>query len=145
MISIVLVGNVGGDPELKYTQSGIAWTSFSVASTRRWTQDGEKKEETTWVKVYAWRGLAETIVKYVKKGSQIAVRAEIIKSGAWIAKDGSAASSIEVTADEIQFLDRANGRGNEDPGEPPPSKSEKSAEPKEKASAPPADLSDIPF
>lgn len=103
----VIIGNVGRDPELRYTQSGVAVCDFSVAVSRRWTnrQTNERQEETTWFRVSAWRGLAETANQYVHKGMQIMVAGRVDAS-AYIAQDGEARASLELTALDIQFLGR---------------------------------------
>jgi len=108
----VIVGNVGRDPELRYTQSGVAVCGFSVAVSRKWTQDGEQREETEWFRVSAWRGLAETCNQYVHKGMQIMVAGRIAAS-AYMGQDGEPRASLELTAQNVQFLGR---RGYDDEG-----------------------------
>ena len=107
----VIVGNVGRDPELRYTQSGVAVCDFSVAVSRRWgdRQSGQQREKTTWFRVSAWRGLAETVSQFVHKGMQIMVAGEVDVS-AYIGQDGEARGSLELTARDIQFLGRAGER-----------------------------------
>ena len=107
----VIVGNVGRDPELRYTQSGVAVCDFSVAVSRRWSdrQSGQQREKTTWFRVSAWRGLAETVSQFVHKGMQIMVAGEVDVS-AFIGQDGEARGSLELTARDIQFLGRAGDR-----------------------------------
>ncbi|NLX10468.1 MAG: single-stranded DNA-binding protein [Chloroflexi bacterium] len=111
----IIIGNVGRDPELKYTQSGVAVCDFSVAVSRRWSDrnTNEQREETTWFKVTAWRGLAETTSQFVHKGMQIMVTGRITAS-AYIAQNGEARASLELTAQDIQFL----GQRGEYAGEP---------------------------
>lgn len=101
----IIIGNVGRDPELKYTQSGVAVCDFSVAVSRRWNDrnTNEQREETTWFKVTAWRGLAETSSQFVHKGMQIMVTGRVTAS-AYIAQNGEARASLELTAQDIQFL-----------------------------------------
>ena len=103
----IIVGNVGRDPELRYTQSGVAVADFSVAVSRRWTDrnTNESREETTWFRVTAWRGLAETVQQYVHKGMQVMVTGRVTAS-AYIAQDGEARASLELTAQDLQFLGR---------------------------------------
>lgn len=107
----IIVGNVGRDPELRYTQSGTAVCDFSVAVSRRWTdrQSGQPREKTTWFRVSAWRALAETASQYVHKGMQIMVAGEVDVS-AYMGQDGEARGSLELTARDIQFLGRAGER-----------------------------------
>lgn len=112
----VIVGNVGRDPEMRYTQSGVAVCDFSVAVSRRWSDrtTNEQKEETTWFKVSAWRNLAETCNQYVHKGMQIMVAGRISAS-AFMGQDGQPRASLELLALDVQFLGR-RGEGTGDVG-----------------------------
>ncbi len=101
---LVIVGNLGSDPEMRYTPDGTPVTSFSVAVNRRWTaKDGSQGEKTTWFRVTAWRKLAETCNQYLSKGRTVLVEGDIDAS-AWTAKDGTARASLELTARNIRFL-----------------------------------------
>ena len=113
----IIIGNVGRDPELRYTQSGVAVCDFSVAVSRRWTDrtTNEPREETTWFRVSAWRGLAETVSQYVHKGMQIMVAGRVAAS-AYLAQDGQPRATLELTALEVQFLGR-RGERMDVPGE----------------------------
>ena len=115
----IIIGNVGRDPELRYTQSGVAVCDFSVAVTRRWNDrtTNEQREETTWFRVSAWRGLAETCNAYVRKGMQIMVAGRV-NASAYIGQDGEARASLELTALDVQFLGR-RGEVAETPGDYP--------------------------
>jgi single-strand DNA-binding protein len=103
----VIVGNVGRDPEMRYTGSGVAVCDFSVAVNRRWrdSQSNETREKTTWFRVTAWRALAETVNQYVHKGMRILVTGEVDAS-AWVDNDGQARATLEITARDIKFLSR---------------------------------------
>lgn len=103
----VIIGNVGRDPELRYTSGGQAVCSFSVAVSERWTdrQTNEKKERTNWYRVSAWRGLAETCNMYVRKGMQIMVTGQPSAS-AYLGQDGQPRATLELTARDVQFLGR---------------------------------------
>jgi single-strand DNA-binding protein len=102
---ITLVGNVGRDPELKYTQSGVAVTDFSLAVNRKWTDsNGERKEQVTWYRVTCWRKTAEIVAQYVKKGRQVMVVASQIEANAYAGNDGEPRASLDVTADQVIFL-----------------------------------------
>lgn len=131
----VIVGNVGRDPELRYTPSGAAVCDFSVAVNRRWSgQDGQLNEKTTWFRVTCWNRLAETVNQYVTKGRQVLVTGEVDAS-AWINNDGEAAATLELTARDVKFLgsrndDFSGGFGREGGGA---------------SGAPSSDLQDIPF
>lgn len=101
----VIVGNLGQDPEMRYTQSGVAVTSFSVAVNRKWTnQDGTQGEKTTWFRVSAWRRLAETCNQYLSKGRLVLVEGEVSAS-AWTPQDGGEPrATLELTARNVKFL-----------------------------------------
>jgi single-strand DNA-binding protein len=126
---VIIVGNLGRDPEMRYTPDGTAVTNFSVASNRRWSsQDGTQSEETTWFRVTAWRQLAELCNQYLTKGRQVLVEGRLTpdrESGGprvWTGNDGQPRASFEVTAITVRFL---GGRGEGgDPSlsyqEPPP-------------------------
>jgi single-strand DNA-binding protein len=120
----IIIGNVGRDPEMRYTQSGVAVCSFSVAVSRTWNDrtTNEAREKTTWFKVSAWRALAETCNQYVHKGMQIMVTGEIDAS-AYLGQDGAPKASLELTARDIKFLGRRGetteaGASSEYPSEP---------------------------
>lgn len=127
---ITIVGNLGNDPEMRYTPSGVAVTRFSVASNRRWTSaDGTPGEETIWFRVSAWRNLAETCNQYLSKGRQVLVEGRLVpdkETGGprvWTGNDGVARASYEVMAIDVRFLGGRAEReevppaGPEEPGE----------------------------
>ena len=121
---IVIVGNLGRDPEMRYTPSGQAVTNLSVATNRRYTSSaGEKVDETIWFRVSAWGRLAETCNQYLKKGRKVLVEgrltADPATGGPRVWKDertGESKASFEISAITVQFL---SGRGDED-GSPIP-------------------------
>lgn len=81
---ITLIGNLGTDPEMRYTQSGVPVTTFSLAVTRRWSgQDGQRQEKTIWFRVTAWRKLAEFSSQYLTKGRQVLVVGEMEEPRVW--------------------------------------------------------------
>ena len=107
---ITLVGNLGNDPEMRYTPSGVAFTSFSMAVSMRWTgQDGQQQEKTLWFRVTAWRKLAETASQYLTKGRQVLVVGELEEPRSYTDKSGNIRFSLDVTANEIRFLGRPEG------------------------------------
>src|SRR5687768_3717887 len=112
---ITLIGNVGRDPELRYTPSGMAVCNFSLAVNRSWTDRGsnEKREETTWWKVAVWGNQAETVNQYVSKGKQVLVVGSRIKADSYVGQDGQARASLEITADQVRFLGGRGGEGGE--------------------------------
>ncbi len=100
------IGNVGRDPEMRYTPSGSAVTSFSIATNRSYTtRDGERREETEWFTVTVWNRMAETCNQYVVKGMQVYVEGRL-KSSSWVAPDGQTRFRNEIIANEVKFLSR---------------------------------------
>jgi single-strand DNA-binding protein len=122
---LIIVGNLGRDPEMRYTPDGTPVTTFSVATNRRWTnQDGSPGEETVWFRVSAWRRLAETCNQYLSKGRMVLVEGELRPDAAtggpriWTGNDGIARASFEVTARNVRFMPgRGEGPPMEAPGE----------------------------
>lgn len=115
----VILGNVGRDPEMRYTQGNVPVTSFSVAVTERWTdrQTNERKEKTNWYRVTCWRNLAEIANNYIRKGTQILVTGTVSAS-AYIGPDNQPRATLELTAQNFQLLgsraDGGNGQSNYD-------------------------------
>ena len=125
--TIIIVGNLGRDPEMRYTPSGQAVTNFSVATNRQYTaSNGESVKETTWFRISAWGRLAETTNQFLRKGSRVLVEGRLTPDQAsggpriWTRQDGSSAASYEVTANIVRFLStRAEDEsGYYDAGEP---------------------------
>ena len=108
---MTVIGNVGSDPEMRYTPSGMPVTSFSVATNHRYnTRDGERREETEWFRVVAWNRLAEVCNQYVTKGMRVFAEGRL-KSDTWTGQDGQTRFRNEIIANTVQFLDRAADRG----------------------------------
>ena len=136
---VIIVGNLGRDPEMRYTADGTPVTNFSVATNRRWNNpDGSQGEETVWFRVTAWRRLAEICNQYLQKGRQVLIEGRMQPDPAtggprvWTGNDGVARASFEVTAQTVQFL---GGRGVAPPDETPGMPEEPPAE----------DAEEIPF
>lgn len=105
---VLLIGNLTRDPELRYAPSGAAVVNFGLAVNRFYTdQSGEKKQETCFINIVAWRKLAELCGEYLSKGRSIFVEGRL-QSRTWETEDGQKRSTIEVIADGIQFLNRKN-------------------------------------
>ncbi|HEY7849477.1 MAG TPA: single-stranded DNA-binding protein [Ktedonobacterales bacterium] len=106
MNKIMLIGNLGRDPELNYTPSGTAITKFSLAVSRRWRdkQSGEKRDETTWFNIVAWNQLAETCNQYLHKGSKVYIEGRMT-SHKYTDKDGNERVGWDVNASEMEMLD----------------------------------------
>jgi single-strand DNA-binding protein len=108
---LTIVGNLGRDPEMRYTPSGKPVTNFSVAVNTRWTNsDGSDGERVTWYKVACWGKLAEVTNQYLAKGRKVMVVSRRIEAEAYIDKEGEARAALKVTADAVKFLD---ARGEE--------------------------------
>jgi len=108
---IIIAGNVGKDPEMRYMPDGKAVTSFSVATNRQYTgSNGEQVKETTWFRVTTWGKTAEVCNQYVKKGSKVLVEGRLTadkNTGGpkiWTRQDGTAGASFEISAASVRFL-----------------------------------------
>jgi single-strand DNA-binding protein len=109
--TIIIVGNLGRDPEMRYTPGGQAVTNFSVATSRQYTaSDGNQVKETIWFRVSTWGKQAETCNQYLKKGSKVLVEGRLTCDPAtggprmWTRQDGTPAASFEVSASTVRFL-----------------------------------------
>lgn len=124
--TIIIVGNVGKDSEMRYTPSGQAVTSFSVATNRQYTAgNGEQVKETIWFRVETWGKLAEICNQYVKKGSKVLVEGRLTADKStggprvWSKQDGTAGASFEVNAQTVRFLgDKSEGSSQSTPFDP---------------------------
>lgn len=141
---ITIVGNVGRNPELRQTQSGVDVCNFSVAVNRSWTDNsGERQEKTTWFRVVAWRNLATVCSQYLSAGSKVLVNAEDIQAQTWVDREGEAQGQIELTARRVVFLSARD----ENDAAPVEASSEDDAPtaPAADATEPAQDETDIPF
>jgi single-strand DNA-binding protein len=109
--NLIIVGNLGRDPEMRYTPSGQAVTNFNVATNRKYTtSDGNQVEETTWFRVSTWGKTAEVCNQYLKKGSKVLVEGRLNPDSTtggpriWTRQDGTSAASFELTANQVRFL-----------------------------------------
>jgi single-strand DNA-binding protein len=110
---VMIIGNLGRDPEMRYTPSGKAVTSFSVAVSRSWLKgEGERTETTDWFNVVAWGRLAEICSQYLTKGSMVYVEGRL-ETRSWEAENGQKHYRTEVVASDVNILDR-KGRGAEE-------------------------------
>ncbi len=121
---IEIVGNLGKDPEMRYTPAGQAVCSFSVASSRTYTAgNGEKVKETTWFRVSTWGKTAEICNQYLKKGSRVLIEGRLTPDKAtgapriWLKADGESATSFEVNATNVHFLSAKSESGEAREGE----------------------------
>lgn len=106
---VILIGNLGSDPELRYTPQGSAVANFSVATNEVWTnKEGKKEERTEWHKIVVWGKQAETCNTYLKKGKQVYIEGSI-RQRSWEDKEGNKRYTTEIIAQSIKFLGRAEG------------------------------------
>lgn len=125
MNKLTIIGNLGRDPEMRFTPSGQAVTKFSVASTRQYkNQAGEQVKETTWFSVEAWGKLAEICNQYLKKGSKVYVEGRLKPDKStgsphiYEKKDGTSGTSYEVAAISVEFLSSVDAQKGNTPFEP---------------------------
>jgi single-strand DNA-binding protein len=108
--TVIVVGNLGRDPEMRYTPSGQAVTNLSVATSRKYTDSsGELRDETIWFRVSVWGRQAETVNQYLRKGRQVLIEGRLVpdENGnprIWNRQDGSPAASFEISAQTVRFL-----------------------------------------
>ena len=101
---VILIGRLGGDPELKYTTGGTAVANFSLATNTSWKDaDGNKQEKTDWHRIVVWRKLAEFAGEWLKKGSYIFLEGRL-QTRSWDDKDGNKRYITEVVAENIEFM-----------------------------------------
>jgi single-strand DNA-binding protein len=101
---VILIGNLGRDPEVRYTPSGTAVANFTVATTETWTnRDGEKQSHTEWHRVVAWRRLGEICGEYLSKGKQVYIEGRI-RTNEWEDQEGNKRRTTEIEALNMQML-----------------------------------------
>ena len=133
---VILIGNLGRDPELPYTPSGTAVANFSLATTDRFSnKQGERQERTEWHRIVAWGRTAELCAQYLSKGRSVYVEGRL-QTNEWEDKEGQKRRTTEIVAQTVQFLGGRNA--GESGGAPPPSSGGGPDSP-----PPPSD--DIPF
>ncbi len=124
---VVLIGNLTDDPELRYTQNGMARARFSIAVNRRWRdRDGKVQEETTFVPIVVWGQQAENCVNFLSKGSTVAVEGRL-RIDTYQTEEGERRKVTEVVARTVQFLDSRRSEG--EPPAPPDKPDEKEIPP----------------
>ncbi len=106
---VMIIGNVGTDPEMRFTPNGNPVTSFRLATSRSYTTaDGERKQETEWFDVVSWNRLAENCNQFLTKGQRAYVEGRL-RTRSWDSQDGQRHSRMEIIANRILFLDRKPG------------------------------------
>lgn len=112
---VEIIGNLGKDPEMRYTANGTAMTRFSVAVGRTFQVEGERREETEWFNVVAWSKLAELVQAHLTKGRKVYVEGRQ-STRSWDGPDGQKRYMTELVANQVIFLDRPQGAGMPDSG-----------------------------
>ncbi|MCH6569203.1 MAG: single-stranded DNA-binding protein [Acidobacteria bacterium] len=108
---VILVGHLGGDPEMRYTSSGTPVTNFSLATNERWNnQDGERQERTEWHKIVTWSKLAEISNQYLTKGQLVFIEGRI-QTREWDDKDGNKRRTTEIIASDMRMMSPRSSDG----------------------------------
>lgn len=112
MNKVILVGNLGSDPELRYTQGGEPVANFSLATNKKWkNKSGESQEHTEWHKIVVWGKTAENCEKFLKKGSKVLIEGEI-QTREWEDKEGGKRYTTEIKALGVDFLSTSSDSGS---------------------------------
>ena len=144
---VILVGNLGRDPEMRYTQNGVAVCSFSLATSETYKDrtSGEKVTQTEWHNIILWRGLAETAEKYLRKGSSVYIDGKI-RTRKWEDQQGQTRYTTEIIADTMQMLDRRDSSSAPSQAAPSQAAGQPAAAPEHQADVPAAtEPDDLPF
>ena len=113
----IIVGNLGADPEIRYTNSGSQVATFNVATTERWRdQSGQNQESTEWHRIVAWARLAEICGEYLHKGSRVYIEGRI-QTRKWQDQQGNDRYTTEIVAREMKMLDRREERQQSEPSQ----------------------------
>lgn len=118
---MILVGNLGADPEIRHLQNGASVANFRIATSETYKDKttGERREQTEWHSLVAWRGLAEITEKYLRKGSKVYVEGKL-RTRQWQDKDGNTKYTTEIHVDEMTMLDRASDNTSGNSGQQQP-------------------------
>lgn len=147
---VILIGNLGNDPDVRYTAGGAAVANISVATSESWRdkESGEQQERTEWHRVVFFGRLAEIVSEYLRKGSKVYVEGRL-QTRKWQDKDGNDRYSTEIVANEMQMLDSRGGAGDFNQSAPAGNAPSRAAAAPAAAAAGPADDNfvddDIPF
>jgi len=148
----IIVGNLGADPEQRYTQNNTPVTTFRIATTDQWTdkQSGQRQERTEWHRIVAWGRLAEICGQYLRKGKQVYVEGRL-QTREWEDKQGQKRYTTEIVAQTMQMLGRAGegeggGQGGGQPQQRPQAQQAPQSDPfPEAPQAMPGEDDDLPF
>lgn len=143
---VILIGNLGADPEVRHLQNGAAVANFRIATTETYKDrtTGERREQTEWHSIVAWRGLAEITERYLRKGSKVYVEGKL-RTRKWQDKEGNERYTTEIHADEMTMLDRATGGDGSSASPRPAANVEQRSQTPAAVSAPADDVDDLPF
>jgi len=143
----ILVGNLGKDPELRYTQGGQAVVNFPIATSEQWTdKNGERQERTEWHRIVVWGKVGELCAQYLSKGRTVYVEGRI-QTREWEDKDGNKRNTTEINAQTVQFLGGPRGDSSGAGGQSGAGGAEGGGGPPDDGSSggPPASSNDVPF
>ncbi len=145
---VTLLGNLGADPEIRHLPSGIPVANFRMATTESYKDKttGEKRDQTEWHSIVAWRGLAEVAEKYVKKGSKVYIEGKL-RTRQWQDKDGVQRYTTEIQADQMILLDRPSGDRSGGEAQAAPAQRQAATASASSPAAPPPEeeMDDLPF
>jgi single-strand DNA-binding protein len=117
---VILIGNLGRDPELRYTQNGQPVTTFSLATNERWKdKDGQPQERTEWHRIVVWGKSAENCAQYLQKGRSVYIEGRL-QTRDWEDREGNKRQTTEIVAQTVQFLGGRGEAGPRSDGPPPP-------------------------
>ena len=147
---VILIGNLGSDPEVRYFDNGGAVAKFSIATTDSYTnKSGERVESTEWHRIELWEGLAKVAEKYLKKGNQVYIEGRL-RTDTWTDKEGQQKSGVTIRANSLTMLGGAPGNsGNTGEGSSGYNQSPQNSAPRQSDPVPPSmassDDDDLPF
>lgn len=147
---VILIGNLGSDPEVRYLESGSAVAKFSIATTESYTnKSGERVDNTEWHRIELWEGLAKVAEKYLKKGNQVYIEGRI-RTDNWTDKEGQQRSGVTIRANTLTMLGAApgsgsGGEGNQGYGQQGSSQAPRPSDPVPPSMAAGSDDDDLPF
>jgi single-strand DNA-binding protein len=150
---VILIGNLGSDPEVRYLESGSAVAKFSIATTESYTnKSGERVDNTEWHRIELWEGLAKVAEKYLKKGNQVYIEGRI-RTDNWTDKEGQQRSGITIRANSMTLLGGPSGPnsgGGDSPGyaqssAPRTNQAQRPSDPVPPSMAAGSDDDDLPF
>ena len=151
---VILIGNLGSDPEVRYLESGSAVAKFSIATTEAYTnKNGERVENTEWHRIELWEGLAKVAEKYLKKGNSVYIEGRL-RTDNWTDKEGQQRSGVTIRANSMTLLggpntggagDNPNNQGHEQSSAQRPNQAPRSNDPIPPSMAAGNDDDDLPF